>query len=195
MDFTTGEIMRSADRKLVAPLIKGLKPHILYIMSVSHSGSTLLDLLVSGHSQALSVGEAKRFSPTNSLRMSCTCQVKLVWDCPFWRQVDSTLQRSSSLTLRTLDLCGGDDRVFVDHNRAFYAAVGQVTGRVDALDAGPPELVHHDLVRIIKVAAQLLWKLGPGIRADLYEYAVELELVGALVGPVQLYSVQAVAAH
>ena len=135
MDFTTGEIMQSADRKLVAPLIKGLKPRILYIMSVSHSGSTLLDLLVSGHSQALSVGEAKRFSPTNSLKMSCTCQVKLVWDCPFWGQVDSTLQRSSSLTLRTLDLCGGDDRVFVDHNRAFYAAVGQVTGRNVIVDS------------------------------------------------------------
>jgi hypothetical protein len=116
-------------------MVSTMKPRILYIMSVSHSGSTLLDLLVSGHSQALSVGEAKRFSPTNSLKMSCTCQVELVWDCPFWGQVDSTLQRSSSLTLKTLDLCGGDDQVFVHHNRAFYTAVAQVTGRNVIVDS------------------------------------------------------------
>ena len=48
-------------------------------------------------------------------------------------------------------------------------AVREVARGVDTLDARPPELVHYDFVRIVKVAAQLLWELGPGVCTDLYE--------------------------
>jgi hypothetical protein len=109
-------------------------PQLLYIMSLSHSGSTLLDVLVSGHTRAMSVGEAKRFSPLNSSRMSCSCEVDLVWECPFWREVDAVLRRSE-LSLKTIDLCGGDDPTFALHNREFYRAVRQVTARDCIVDS------------------------------------------------------------
>ncbi len=71
-------------------------------------------------------------------------------------------------------------------------AVGQVTCSVNALDAGATKLVHYYLVQVVKVATQLLGKLDPGVGADLYEYPVKLELIGALVRPVQPDAIQAV---
>ena len=109
-------------------------PRIVYIMSMSHSGSTLLDVLLSSHSQAVSVGEAKRFSPNSKAKMACSCESDLVWDCPFWARVDTVLQ-GSGLSLRRLDLEGGDDDNFVEHNRAFYLAVQEVTGKPVILDS------------------------------------------------------------
>jgi Sulfotransferase family len=109
-------------------------PRITYIMSMSHSGSTLLDVLVSGHSQAVSVGEAKRFNPDSKAKMACSCESDLVWDCPFWGRVDAALQ-GSGLSLRGLDLEGGDDDSFVRHNRAFYRAVQEITGKPVIVDS------------------------------------------------------------
>lgn len=61
---------------------------VIYIAGSSHSGSTLLDLLLGSHSEVESAGEAKKI-PELLLKISggqkplCTCQAELV-RCPLW---------------------------------------------------------------------------------------------------------------
>lgn len=61
---------------------------VIYIAGSSHSGSTLLDLLLGSHSAVESVGEAKKI-PELISRIArgdsplCTCQTELV-QCPLW---------------------------------------------------------------------------------------------------------------
>ena len=64
---------------------------LLYIAGSSHSGSTLLDLLLGSHPAIESVGEAKKI-PAVAARIRagenplCTCREPVV-TCAFWRQV------------------------------------------------------------------------------------------------------------
>ena len=67
---------------------------VVYVISVSHSGSTLLDLLISSHSTTVSVGEAKRYSPSSKSRPSCACKAPSVWECPFWQRVDGARHKT-----------------------------------------------------------------------------------------------------
>jgi len=64
---------------------------LLYIGSSSHSGSTLLDLLLGSHPQIESVGEAKKIAPVAQRwrageRPLCTCR-KPIGECNFWGDV------------------------------------------------------------------------------------------------------------
>lgn len=64
---------------------------LLYIAGSSHSGSTLLDLLLGSHSAIESVGEAKKIpAVARHIRTGenplCTCQQPVV-ACPFWHKV------------------------------------------------------------------------------------------------------------
>jgi len=64
---------------------------LLYIAGSSHSGSTLLDLLLGSHPSIESVGEAKKIAAvTADLRTGgqplCTCR-QPVAACPFWQRV------------------------------------------------------------------------------------------------------------
>jgi hypothetical protein len=108
-------------------------PTIVYITSRGHSGSTLLDLLLSSHSDAVSVGEA-RFSPKFETT-KCSCAAPSVWECPFWHQVDADLRQRIGITLRELDIRSEDPAEFLAHNKAFYAAVAAVTGKRVIVDS------------------------------------------------------------
>jgi len=64
---------------------------LVYIAGSSHSGSTLLDLLLGSHPAIESVGEAKKISSvSDAIRAGeeplCTCR-QTVADCTFWRSV------------------------------------------------------------------------------------------------------------
>lgn len=61
---------------------------VIYIAGSSHSGSTILDLLLGSHSAVESVGEAKKIPELQSQiakggRPLCTCQTELT-ACPLW---------------------------------------------------------------------------------------------------------------
>lgn len=64
---------------------------LIYIVGSSHSGSTLLDLLLGSHSSIQSVGEAKKI-PELRAQISrgghpvCTCRQELT-QCPFWAEL------------------------------------------------------------------------------------------------------------
>ena len=59
-----------------------IKPRVLYITSRGHSGSTLLSLLVSGHSQVVSAGELKMLSNPDPQRRLCSCHRQVPSQCP-----------------------------------------------------------------------------------------------------------------
>jgi hypothetical protein len=62
---------------------------LVYIAGSSHSGSTLLDLLLGSHSKVESLGEAKKIPQVMQKIRSgdspvCSC-LERIDDCPFWR--------------------------------------------------------------------------------------------------------------
>jgi hypothetical protein len=65
-------------------------PRIVYIISRVHSGTTLLDLLLSTHPVVVSVGEAKMLEQLPA--MHCICGAEHWHTCPFWTRVDERLR-------------------------------------------------------------------------------------------------------
>jgi hypothetical protein len=63
---------------------------VIMISTFSHSGSTLLDLLIGSHSRVISGGEFE--VNERVLRKRCTCGADHVRTCPFWKTVIDQLQ-------------------------------------------------------------------------------------------------------
>jgi hypothetical protein len=61
-------------------------PSVVFICSAGHSGSTLLDLLLGSHPEAVSLGEITQLPKNWALNTSCSCGAA-VRDCIVWRQV------------------------------------------------------------------------------------------------------------
>ena len=62
------------------------KVRLLYILAASHSGSTLLAMLLGGHPDLCTVGELKMSAIGDPARYRCSCG-RGILDCPFWRGV------------------------------------------------------------------------------------------------------------
>lgn len=72
------------------PVAKSKEGMTLYIAGSGHSGSTLLDMLLGGHSQVASLGEPifLVFNSNDHRAMDrCTCGCHVL-ECPFWRRVE-----------------------------------------------------------------------------------------------------------
>jgi hypothetical protein len=63
---------------------------LAYILSASHSGSTLLALLLGGHPDVCTVGEIKATSLGDPEKYRCSCGA-LIRQCPFWARVSKTM--------------------------------------------------------------------------------------------------------
>ncbi|HEX7082171.1 MAG TPA: sulfotransferase [Gammaproteobacteria bacterium] len=59
---------------------------VLFICSAGHSGSTLLDLLLGSHPQAVSLGEITHLPKNLALNTACTCGSP-ARECPVWSRV------------------------------------------------------------------------------------------------------------
>ena len=62
------------------------KIRLVYILSASHSGSTLLALLLNAHPEICTVGELKATSLGDVERYRCSCR-RLIRECPFWNGI------------------------------------------------------------------------------------------------------------
>ena len=82
------------------------KQKIIYILGAGHSGSTLLGMMLSAHSQVQGGGELKNFQklieqphlfdrPTHT----CSCG-ELIAKCPFWSPVKNQFIQSAVPTCR-----------------------------------------------------------------------------------------------
>jgi hypothetical protein len=106
---------------------------VVYIASAAHSGSTLLDLMLNGHSGIVTVGEIKqlpRFVGGEKARKRCTCGAPSILECPFWSNVNAVVaEKSGGRTLRDLNIdTYRDVESFRRDNRLLFEAVGAVSG-------------------------------------------------------------------
>lgn len=119
------------------------RTEIIFIASLPHSGSTLLDLILGSHRQIEGLGEIsklKRYAEAtfdgaqHGKKQQCTCGALNVWQCPHWSQVDAVLRRQAS-GLRGLELASADRRRFRHDNRLLYAAVLEASGKKFVVDS------------------------------------------------------------
>ncbi len=119
------------------------QPIIIYITSRGHSGSTLLDLLISSHSRVTTVGELKVLSYFHGHQRrlqilherKCVCGAPTKFECRFWSAVDAHLRRHAGLDLTTVDVCSEDPETFRTHNLAVFRAVMEITGTPYIVDS------------------------------------------------------------
>ncbi len=69
-----------------------LMVRLVYILAPSHSGSTLLCMLLSGHPDVCTIGELKINSLGDPDRYLCSCG-QPIRQCDFWRRVTRTMQQ------------------------------------------------------------------------------------------------------
>lgn len=100
--------------------------NLVYITSNSHSGSTLLDMLLGSHSRCLTLGEIHKL--TLKSEGVCACGADNYRECLFWADVNQRLLASSGLALADLRLHTEDPREFQAMNRALFAALQAKTG-------------------------------------------------------------------
>ena len=65
-------------------------PVAVFICSANHSGSTLLDLLIGSHPEAMSLGEITQLPKNLALNTRCSCGAP-IRDCPLWATVVADL--------------------------------------------------------------------------------------------------------
>lgn len=76
------------------------KPLILYIVGSGHSGSTLLDVLLSSHERVFGLGEVEKIGAKFFLeRGTCACGERFR-NCTFWKPLWNKLQRYSKKRIR-----------------------------------------------------------------------------------------------
>jgi len=66
------------------------KIRLVYILAASHSGSTLLSLLLGAHPDVYTVGELKISNLDDKERYLCSCGIKIK-QCPFWNEVSARM--------------------------------------------------------------------------------------------------------
>lgn len=65
-------------------------PQLAYLLAASHSGSTLLAMLLGAHPEAASVGELKATSLGDPKQYRCSCR-QLIHQCEFWHRVNAEM--------------------------------------------------------------------------------------------------------
>src|SRR5882724_5957010 len=66
--------------------MSGKAPQLAYLMGASHSGSTLLAMLLGAHPEACTVGELKATSLGDAEHYRCSCKLP-IRKCRFWTRV------------------------------------------------------------------------------------------------------------
>jgi hypothetical protein len=118
------------------------KPKIIFIASTSHSGSTLLDLMLNAHPEIVSVGELKQIGRYARLarklqRISrCTCGAANLEECPFWRCVDDMLVARTGRGLADLNMEDyADTETFNADNAVLYGAISAISQKTCIVDS------------------------------------------------------------
>lgn len=106
---------------------------VIYILSLGHSGSTLLDLMLGSHSRIESVGELAHFrsfvsedSDIPAERRFCTCGEPFI-GCPYWARVREDL--ASTFGTDQISLSSADPRVFGERNAVALKSILDVSGK------------------------------------------------------------------
>src|SRR5689334_5532357 len=68
------------------------RPRLAYILGASHSGSTLLAMLLGAHPEACTVGQLGADTLDDPVRYRCSCG-QPIRECGFWKDVRAGMQR------------------------------------------------------------------------------------------------------
>lgn len=113
---------------------------LIYITGLSHSGSTLLDLMLHAHTQLFSVGELKKLqhhfiNNDRDSKRRCTCNSTLM-DCNFWQQVNHYLLTNSKRQLHEIASDFNLKKIDVNHDTFLTLdAVSQISGKEYVIDS------------------------------------------------------------
>jgi hypothetical protein len=105
---------------------------VIFILSPGHSGSTLLDLLISGHNDIVTGGEFRTWD--KQLNQPCTCGAETVWRCDFWQAVNDEL-KSYGYDIVDIEQHGRDTDDFADFNDKLFRAMQYHSGASVILDS------------------------------------------------------------
>lgn len=117
-----------------------MKLKVVFIASLSHSGSTLLDLMLNAHPEMISVGELKQLGRFARLekkgrRRRCTCGAPSVYDCEFWKEVGA-LTEATGRHLKDLNVEDYADRDNFDRdNVVLFKAIADASGKDYIVDS------------------------------------------------------------
>jgi hypothetical protein len=107
---------------------------VIFIAGTSHSGSTLLDLMLNAHPEIVSVGEVvnlprvlKYKNPQRKTFRCCSCGARSFWACEFWSCVNRRMQERSGKSLATLDLQDRSRPGTLDS--ALFRAISEASGK------------------------------------------------------------------
>jgi hypothetical protein len=99
---------------------------VIYIAGASHSGSTLLDVMLNAHPAIVSVGELmnlNRLPPTRKIE-------------PFWSRVDQQIQQVTGRSMAELDIENYTDaNATSDPNTILFKAISDVSGKGVVVDS------------------------------------------------------------
>jgi hypothetical protein len=123
---------------------------VLFITGLSHSGSTLLDVLLNAHPEVTSVGELKqlgRFAryQKNGLHQ-CTCGAESLWSCPLWSQVNARTEAAVGRSLSELNVENyADVEGFNSDNATLFKAISEAAGKNYVVDSSK----HRDRLNLL----------------------------------------------
>ena len=162
---------------------------VIYIAGASHSGSTLLAMMLNAHSEIVSVGELLKLNMKLQGAAPCSCGAPSFGQCEFWRRVNEHARSKVNKTLKELNVL---DYARLDEDSAPNAivlrAISEVSAKkfvVDAskkpdrlsyllklpgLDVHPIVLIRDPKGQVCSVKKKHGGFLGPILR---YEYVYE----------------------
>jgi len=103
------------------------KKTVIYISSLSHSGSTLLDMILGGHPKIIGLGEMVHAVDKERPQITCSCG-KVFEQCIFWSKVAQHLGNRKNLDLRTaykiifqtFEQVFGKEYLLLDSSKSIY---------------------------------------------------------------------------
>jgi hypothetical protein len=124
---------------------------VIYIVGASHSGSTLLDMMLNAHPQIISVGEVlklNRIKPSRTGKRKltrCSCGAWGLLQCEFWSRVNERVLQVHGTSFADLDV--NDYRHSPereDPNAILFRAISDVSGKDFVVDSSkmPARLKH-----------------------------------------------------
>lgn len=124
---------------------------LIYIAGASHSGSTLLDMMLNAHPKIVSVGEVLKLNRTKGSKTGkpkftrCSCGAWGLMQCEFWSRVNERILQTHGKSFADLDV--NDYHQLPereDPNAILFRAISDVSGKDFIVDSSkiPRRLKH-----------------------------------------------------
>jgi hypothetical protein len=115
---------------------------VIYIAGTSHSGSTLLDLMLNAHPAIFSAGEVLKLNrqlginhPRKQTSVPCSCGAPSLWQCPVWSRVDARTRETAGKSLADLDMLDFGETDAAMANAIVFKAIADVTEKNFVVDS------------------------------------------------------------